>query len=113
MTDYNVFKRSFKYDESAEIFKERTEEEIHSIIDEFTDKIWYDRHQMLKHRVENKQIKVDPEIWEGALKAAEMVEEKYGIENLGPHSDFEWGILNGKLSALRWVIGFEWDMIDT
>ena len=113
MTDYNVFKRSFKYDESAEIFKERTEEEIHSIIDEFTDKIWYDRHQMLKHRVENKQIKVDPEIWEGALKAAEMVEEKYGIENLGPHSDFEWGVLNGKLSALRWVVGFEWDMLDT
>lgn len=113
MTDYDVFKRSFKYDESAEIFKERTEEEIHSIIDEFIDKIWYDRHQMLKRRVENKQIKVDPKIWEGALKAAEMVEEKYGIENFGPPSDFEWGMFNGKLSALRWVVGLEWDMLDT
>ena len=57
MTDYDVFKKSFRYDESAEIFEERTEAEIHSIIDEFTDKIWYNRHQMLKRRVEKNRQK--------------------------------------------------------
>ncbi len=31
------------------------------------------------------------EIWAGALKAAERVEKKYGKENLGPYSKFEWG----------------------
>jgi len=82
-------------------------------MDEFTDRIWYDRHQLLKHRVENKSTKVDEKIWEGALKAARRVEEKYGIESLGPHSDFDWGMLNGKLSALRWIFGDEWDMLDT
>ena len=56
---------------------------------------------------------VDPEIWKGALNSAQKVIEKYGEENLGPYSDFEWGMINGKLSALRWVLGEDWDMLDT
>jgi hypothetical protein len=27
--------------------------------------------------------------------------------------DFEWSMINGKLSALRWVTGDEWDMLGT
>lgn len=49
----------------------------------------------------------------GALKAAARVEKKYGKENLGPYSKFDWGMINGRLSALRWVMGDEWDMLDT
>jgi hypothetical protein len=26
---------------------------------------------------------------------------------------FDWGMMNGKLSALRWVLGDDWDMLDT
>lgn len=33
--------------------------------------------------------------------------------NLGPWNDFDWGMLNGKFSALRWVLGDKWDMLDT
>lgn len=56
---------------------------------------------------------IQRDIWDGALKAAAKVKKRCGVENLGSWSDFEWGMLNGKLSALRWVLGDEWDMLDT
>jgi hypothetical protein len=31
--------------------------------------------------------------------------KKYGDEFLLPEDEFEWGMINGKLSALRWVLG--------
>ncbi len=80
---------------------------------EFFDKVWYDRHQMLRDRVRSRKGKVAKEIWLGARRAAAKVEKKYGKRNLGPYTDFEWGMLNGKMSALRWVLGMQWDMLDT
>lgn len=47
------------------------------------------------------------------MRPAESKEEEHGKANMGPWSDFEWGMLNGKLSALRWSLGDEWDMLDT
>jgi hypothetical protein len=41
------------------------------------------------------------------------IEETYPATELGPYTDFEWGMLNGKMSALRWVLGDEWDFMDT
>ena len=56
---------------------------------------------------------IQRDVLKGALKAARSVERRYGKKNLGPWDDFEWGMINGKLSALRWVLGDEWDMLDT
>ena len=92
--------------------------------------VWYNRHLSLRFGVENGDVRVvkgtefakldgyHPEvivddIWEGALAAARKTEDELGQVRLGPWDDFEWGMINGKLSALRWVLGDEWDMLDT
>lgn len=103
--------------------------EILDAMDLLFHQVWYNRHMCSRMRVESGETNlVDKEtfpvkdhlkrpiqrdVWSMALKAAARVEKKYGIENLGPWDDFEWGMINGKLSALRWVLGDEWDMLDT
>jgi hypothetical protein len=78
--------------------------------EEFYYKVWYGR----KAPVEFYREKGTPEnIIKGMLKAKRDVEKRFGKKNLGPLTDFEWGMLSGKLSALRWVLGDEWDMLDT
>lgn len=104
------------YDESDDeeyYEKPRSLDEVSDACEEFLDKIWFNRHLSLRYRVEHEGEAIAPEIWQGALKSAQRVIDKYGELNLGPYSDFEWGMLNGKLSALRWVLGDEWDMLDT
>lgn len=91
--------------------------------------IWYNRHWKFRDSIENGEIQVVTEEqyrktgyrsdqiveanWQHALVAAKRTEQEVGKENLGPWDDFEWGMLNGKLSALRWVLGDDWDMLDT
>jgi hypothetical protein len=52
-------------------------------------------------------------VWKGMLAAMKRTEEELGPDEIGPWADFEWGMINGKLSAIRWVLGEEWDMLDT
>lgn len=92
---------------------ERSDVEILSAIEELFDKVWYNRHQSLRHHVLEEGRRIAPDIWEGALTSAKRVEEKYEDDALGPWSDFAWGMINGKLSALRWALGDDWDNLDT
>ena len=93
--------------------------------------VWYNRHWNLRISIERGKHKLVTQeewekatpkrrqgvtidtVWEGALAAAKRTEEELGPNDIGPWSDFEWGMLNGKLSAIRWVLGDEWDMLDT
>ena len=59
------------------------------------------------------KMKVKQEVWKVALKAEKRMIKKYGKKELGPWDDFEWGMINGKLSTLNWLLGGEWDMLDT
>lgn len=83
-------------------------EEIREAEQELFDRIWYIRSLIHEERTDD----VD-ELLRIAGPGRARVEATYGADNLGPYSDFEWGMLNGKLSALRWVTGSEWDFLDT
>lgn len=105
----------------------RSLSEILDIENELVEKIWYNRHKVREHSIKNGKTKIIDrkdfelskssntiikDIWEGAIESAKKVEDKYGKENLY-FTDFEWGMINGKLSALRWVIGDDWGNLDT
>lgn len=79
------------------------------------DRIWY--HRSLQHEL-RLHASEDRDELEKLRRIAEpgrerVVETYTRPGELGPFTDFELGMLHGKLSALRWVLGSEWDFLDT
>jgi hypothetical protein len=107
----------------------RSLSEILDAIDELVSKVWHNRHLVLREKVMLGKVKIADraeaahqkfsdnviaqDVWEGALRSAKQVEQRFGRGDLGPYSDFDWGMMNGKLSALRWFLGEEWDELYT
>lgn len=88
----------------------RKKEEIAEAEEEFYDRVWYDRHMSYSHKDGSECLGSNEQL--GCSAAAEK-RKQYGEDNLGPYDKFQWGMVNGKLSALRWINGDEWDMLDT
>ena len=129
--------KSFRPDEFADLmieheqmdFPPRRLSEIWAAEAEYDRKVWHNRHMVRREKIEAGEIQIvekeeyppkdwrertiQKDIWEGALAAAKKVRKELGKGNYGPWDDFEWGMVNGKLSALRWVLGEDWDMLDT
>jgi hypothetical protein len=89
--------------------------EIQEAENELFDRIWY--YRSLHHEYQLEEAGDGPEIDRllvVAGPARRRVEATYTEPGqLGPYTDFELGMLEGKLSALRWVLGSEWDFLDT
>lgn len=122
------------------LFENSFEEEPRSLselldaIDRLTTQVWHNRHMNLqwaldrgKHKIVSKaewdagwakskaygQKHTVDHIWKGAQKARRKAEKQLGEGNHGPYTHFEWGMINGKLSALRWALGEDWDELYT
>jgi hypothetical protein len=92
----------------------RTLAEILEAEQEYFDRVWYERSVRRT------------EAWEAGVRDRWSNEESYRVSlaaqgralarrpDLLPAADnFERGMWSGKLSALRWMLGSEWDFLDT
>ena len=89
----------------------RSDKSIHAVYQECWDKIWWNRHQLWLERIKAGKEPLKPgqeQVLEQAKKAARRIERKYGRKNLGCDT-FHWGMISGKMSALAWVMGSDWE----
>lgn len=109
-------------EEIEELFEESDFEEEPRRLDEIAgaehelfDRIWHHRSLQHEYRLidqgDDKEVERLLEIAEPGRRRVEATYTEPG--HLGPYTDFELGMLNGKFSALRWVLGSEWDFLDT
>lgn len=90
----------------------RTLEEILEAEKEFFDRVWYERSVLYTTRYEEGDSEGTEAQYEVSKDAqARVLARRPDLRLCESH--FEWGMWNGKLSTLRWVLGSEWDFLDT
>lgn len=70
------------------------------------NQLWYARHMIMEMPAH-----VPPDIVERAEAKARQVEKEYSKEHLDgiQHDPYEVGVMHGKLMALRWMLGMNWN----
>ncbi len=89
----------------------RNDSAIREAYQEFWDKVWWSRNVVRLQRIASAHESLSETQLEALYPGNTVlrrIETKYGRENLG-WTEFEWGLLCGRMSALSWVRGAEWD----
>lgn len=90
----------------------RNDKSILATYRELWDKVWYNRQQVRLQRIAAGEIKLtemDKRLLQSNQKTLKEIEQKYGGKKNLRWDDFEWGLLSGRMSALAWVMGSEWE----
>jgi len=79
---------------------------------ELFTRVWYGRKGTAK---DERARGTSDDIIKGMLRGKRDAERRFGKKSLMANmaSDWDWGFVSGKLSAIRWVLGDDWDMLDT
>jgi|SRR5271169_2326856 hypothetical protein len=78
---------------------------------EIFDRVWHYRRLVAVSNAKGRGE--DIRRWNVGKEPAKRLRKKYGPSIGRYKSDFDWGFLQGKMSAIRWVLGEEWDFLDT
>lgn len=92
-------------DETWAMILRRNDDAIVKEYKELWDKVWWNRHMVYSH---DKGREECPGTGKLGCDGAARIEKKYGKENLG-WNDIDYGLLQGRMSALSWVMGSEWE----
>lgn len=100
--------------DEAQFPEPRVLEEIEAAEEEFFEKLWYYRSKGCQ---DHETVIVSPPATAEIERSAEArrmeIENVYPAQELPPWSAYQYGEVCGKLSALRWVLGYDWDVLDT
>ena len=98
-------------DQEWPLILRRNDNAIQETYNKLSDLVWWSRHQLRLQKI-NSGVEILAEkqkpLLAQAKRKATQIEKQYGIENLKCNS-INWGLLHGRMSALSWVMGAEWD----
>ena len=86
----------------------RSSEDCRDFLEYFTDMIWIERQLIFE------KLNTYEDVIARGSDALKEVFEKYDLCECPQYDDFNWGKLNGIVTALRWMTGEDWDAsVDT
>jgi hypothetical protein len=97
-------------------FPSRTPAEVGGACGRLEDRVWYERKLAWVNgpRYDHaKEMRERPDIIRGMLREMRRAERRGLRAEFPVESDFDWGMVSGKLSALRWAFGSGWDVLDS
>lgn len=83
----------------------RNESSINDEYKKLWDKVWWNRHMSRCPADHPNNCTKDG----SGCASARTIVDKHGMEYLDPGDQVEWGICQGKMMALAWVLGSDWD----